>query len=218
MTITAKDFSKANLTNESFDSGNLSEANFKQANLTNTTFRSANLTGANFKCADLNDTNFFLADLGSACLMDANARKAKFVGANLANANLCNADLTFAVFRNANLTNVNLHLVDLSGADLTDAVLTGAIGLGNKSSEIAFANRLLDILARGEGQLEQKVWHNECQTIHCIAGWGTPDVKFPGAQASRMYPTLAKFFFSTNEVVMEALHKVATGELSVFPN
>ncbi len=219
MIIATKELVSANLANTILDDTDLSEANLKKANLANTTLRRTNLFGANLRKANLAQANFFQANLRNSCLMDVEARKARFAEADLTSANLCSADLTLAVLRRANLTNTNLHLADLSGADLTGAILRRTIGLGNKATEIAFANRLLNIFASGEGFLEQKAWHTEhCRTVHCIAGWALPDVKFPGAQASRMYPTLAKFFFSPNEEAMEALRLVAASELSVFPD
>ena len=60
-------------------------------------------------------------------------------------------------------------------------------------------------------------WHS-CSTAHCIAGWAFPDLEYPGRKASLAYPTLAKYFFSSNEDALEALKRVANGEESVFPN
>jgi hypothetical protein len=106
----------------------------------------------------------------------------------------------------------------LSGAWLNGAKLQGAIGLGTREGEVEFAKELLKILQLGAGYLAMDDWHSEtCNTTHCLAGWAFPEKKFPAQPASLQYPTLAQFFFKSNQEAMEVLELVASGELSVFP-
>jgi hypothetical protein len=219
MIITTKELEAANLSEKQLDRADLSNANLCKANLTHSTLRHANLSGANLKEANLLYTILFRANLENSSLMDANLQYTRLVEVNLTNANLCSCNLLAANLRSANLTNANLHLVDLSGADLTGAILAGVIGLADKSSEVSLAKKLLDIFDRGEGSLDQASWDKSSYRFsRSLTSWICPDLIFPGPKASRMCPTLAKFFFSPNEEVMDALRLVAAGELSVFPD
>lgn len=97
--------------------------------------------------------------------------------------------------------------------------MEGAIGLGTREEEIAFASWLLDLINSGKGKLDMKIWHSPCGTVHCIASWACPNEKHPAATASRLYPTLARYFHrTTTEQALKILELVANGELSVFPD
>jgi hypothetical protein len=191
------------------------------------------LKGANLINTYLRDVDFSLSNLCDADIEGCNLTNAILKNVNLTNANLYNANLTNGVLLGANLTNANLHNTilinadlravnfsgaDLGGADLTDARLEGAIGLGTREEEIAFASWLLDLIGSGKGKLEMNCRH-QCDTAHCIAGWAFPNLKNPVAPASRLYPTLAKYFYvESNELAVSAIELVATGGLSVFPD
>jgi uncharacterized protein YjbI with pentapeptide repeats len=186
------DFSGQDLQNANFAKQSLPMANFIKANLTGANFKSANLTGADFSGAILIDADFSDANLNGACFEEADLSE-------------------------ANLTNVDFDEADLSGADLSEVNLQGVKGLGSKEKEMLFAKDLLSILESGEGTLCMFSWHT-CNTAHCIAGWYAPKEEYPGATASRALPTLAKYFFSSNEEALAALRRVASGEESVWNN
>jgi hypothetical protein len=218
-----RDHSNANLAGVNLSTENLCLANLQGANLTNARLVQTILKGANLCKVNAKQANFYLADLTNADCSEAIFCKASFEEANLTNATLIGVDFSDARFIsatlvNADLTNANLTNTHLCGADLTGANLNGVIGLGTREGEVKFACWLLDQLKSGIGQLEMKHWHT-CQTIHCLAGWAFPDLDMPAAPASRLYPTLARFFYNTtNEKALEALELVASGKLSVFPD
>jgi hypothetical protein len=222
--ITKTDFSFCNLRHADYSYKNLIGFNFRNADLTLAQLRSANLSKADFTQACLEDATLASANLSNANLTDAKLKDVLLEDAYLANAILVNADLTNADLENTNLTSADLRGANLSGSclagsDLTGTKLEGAIGLGSKEGEIAFASWLLDLIQSGKGKLDMKIWHSPCGTIHCIAGWACPDEKHPAATASRLYPTLARFFNNMNYgKAIEALELVASGRLSVFPD
>jgi hypothetical protein len=215
-TLTVWEIIKKHPNNRSvFDLTNayLKGANLMSVDLSGMDLSSANLCNALIEGANLTDTILANADLINANLYNTVLTNSLLLGANLTNANLHNAILI-----NADLRAVNFSDADLGGADLTDARLEGAIGLGSREGEIAFASWLLDLINSGKGKLEMNCWH-QCETVHCIAGWAFPDLEYPAAPASRLYPTLAKYFYvESNEVALSAIELVATGELSVFPD
>ena len=163
-------------------------ARFDRAILVN-----ANLSGAHLACSDLVEVDLSNADLSFANLKEADLTKTKLIGANL--------------------TNANLSFVDLSEADLTGAILTGVTGLGTKEEEIEFARNSLRAIETGDFQFDMTDWS------HCIVGLAFPQEPDPAdgaALASTLYPTLAKYFQSDTATALDALHKVASGKLSVF--
>jgi uncharacterized protein YjbI with pentapeptide repeats len=226
--LTCANFNQANLEGCSFINAGLIEAYFGNSNLKGANLKNATATKACFTGSDVTESNLESAHLAHAILRHTN-----LTAANLDTCYLKKADLTRVVLQNANLTSVdftqadltyadlsdsNLTDADLSGAILSDVNLRGAIGLGTREDEIAFARDLLRKLAIGEGKLSMRHWHSpNCGTTHCLAGWAFPKEEYPGQKASLKYPTLAQFFFSTRDEAMNALKLVAAGELSVFP-
>ena len=167
----------------------------------------------NLSHASLSDAN-----LSDADLRDANLRNAKLSNADMRNANLSYADMRKADLRNSDMRKADLRYADLAGANLSGANLTGVLGLGSKAEEIKFAKTLLEFLKVNPGALNMDSWHGENKrgTTHDLAGFYAPDSQNPGAVASRALPTLAKYFYSGNFVVMQALERVASGKESVF--
>ena len=120
----------------------------------------------------------------------------------------------------ANLSGANLRWANLSGADLSEANLSGANpqrtkGIGGQSGEQGFAALLHQALAKNPEYLENSRWHT-CATTHCIAGHYLPQEENPGPKASRELPTLARYFFASNDEAIAAIERVAKGEESVF--
>lgn len=95
-TLSAVDFSNANLDRANFRGADLSDADFSDANLQNAKFSGADLSGA---------------FLGNADLKGADLHKASLALANLGGANLCGANLL-----EVNLTNANLGGANVEGA------------------------------------------------------------------------------------------------------
>ena len=189
---------------------NLSNLDLKFANLKSAILCKANLSKANLSCAILIDAN-----LRGANMMYAKLSYVKLSGAILCETNLSGANLSGAHLSGTNLMNADLSGADLWSADLSGADLSGTKGLASKFEEIKEAQRILNILDSLLGSLDMTDWHT-CETTHCLAGWCEPNEKLPGSKASRKMPTLAKYFFSTNDKAMKALIKVASGVESVW--
>ncbi|WP_377478500.1 MAG: pentapeptide repeat-containing protein [Microcoleus anatoxicus] len=105
----AQDFAGANLRGTTlsavdFSSANLDRANFRGADLSDADFSDANLQNAKFSGADLSG-----AFLGNADLKGADLHKASLALANLGGANLCNANLVEVNLTNANLSGANVE-------------------------------------------------------------------------------------------------------------
>ena len=200
----------ADLRRADLSGANLRRADLRRADLSGANLSGANLSGANLSGADLIGSNQSGADLSGADLSGANLS-----GANLIGANLSGADLRRANLIGANLRGANLRWANLSGADLRGADLRGAEGIGSREAEVHFAKKLLETITSGEGSLDMSKWH-ACDTVHCIAGWMYPGLDRPGSAASRALPTLARYFFASEEDALAALERVASGEESVF--
>lgn len=105
----AEDFAGANLRGTTlsavdFSSANLDRANFRGADLSDADFSDANLQNAKFCGADLSG-----AFLGNADLKGADLHKASLALANLGGANLCGANLLEVNLTNANLGGANVE-------------------------------------------------------------------------------------------------------------
>lgn len=105
----AEDFAGANLRGTTlsavdFSSANLDRANFRGAYLSDADFSDANLQNAKFSGADLSG-----AFLGNADLKGADLHKASLALANLGGANLCGANLVEVNLTNANLGGANVE-------------------------------------------------------------------------------------------------------------
>lgn len=199
---TARGFRRRKLNGASLNGANLSEVN-----LTGASFRKADLSGANLSGANLTGVNLTGADLTGANL----------TGANLTGVNPNEARLNRADLNGANLGGVDLSKADLCGANLSGANLTGTTSIASKEEEMREATRILQILQKPGNSLEMMNWHT-CETSHCLAGWSCPELKYPGAEASKKLPTLTKYFpvHYSNEEALEALKRVAKGEESIW--
>lgn len=99
-TLSAVDFSSANLDRANFRGADLSDADFSDANLQNAKFSGADLSGAFFGNADLKGADLYKASLALANLSGANLCNANLVEVNLTNANLGGANVESARFGN----------------------------------------------------------------------------------------------------------------------
>jgi len=78
-----------------------------------------------------------------------------------------------ANLRGADLRSASLHDANLRGADLSGADLSGAKGIDDIPL-VPVPGLAAKVLAQLEAHPEtwdQEVWHSECQTSHCLAGW-----------------------------------------------
>ncbi|MEV2225941.1 pentapeptide repeat-containing protein [Nocardia vinacea] len=128
VSLTAADFTEANLSGTWLNSAKLAGAQFGNANLTG-----AQLIGAELNCVEHeHGGRLRCTDFGGANLNDANLTFAYLTDADLTDATLARADLTGVNLLGANLTGANLV-----GADLTDAQLTYTIpGAGSLNADL----------------------------------------------------------------------------------
>ena len=99
-TLSAVDFSSANLDRANFRGANLSDADFSDANLQNAKFGGADLSGAFLGNADLSGADLHKASLALANLSGADLSGANLLEVNLTNANFSGANVESARFGN----------------------------------------------------------------------------------------------------------------------
>jgi uncharacterized protein YjbI with pentapeptide repeats len=98
--LSAVDFSSANLPAANFRGANLNDADFSDANLQNTKFGGADLSGAFLGNADLSGADLYRASLALANLSGADLSGANLLEVNLTNANFSGANVKSARFGN----------------------------------------------------------------------------------------------------------------------
>jgi uncharacterized low-complexity protein len=91
--------------------------------------------------------------------------------ANLSGANLSHANLRYANLSGANLRYANLSHANLSHANLSDANLSGANGLPIAADAQQRLRAVASHVLAHPQILQMKIWHSECGTTHCLAGW-----------------------------------------------
>jgi len=98
--LSAVDFSSANLDRANFRGANLSDADFSDANLQNTKFGGADLSGAFLGNADLSGADLHRASLALANLSGADLSSANLIEVNLTNTNFSGTNVESARFGN----------------------------------------------------------------------------------------------------------------------
>ncbi|MEG3860003.1 pentapeptide repeat-containing protein [Microcoleus sp. herbarium12] len=98
--LSAVDFSSANLPAANFRGANLDDADFSDANLQNAKFGGADLSGAFLGNADLSGADLYRASLALANLSGADLSGANLLEVNLTNANFSGANVESARFGN----------------------------------------------------------------------------------------------------------------------
>jgi hypothetical protein len=126
----------------------------------------ANLSDANLSGANLSGANLSGANLSGANLSGANLSGANLSGANLSGANLSGANLRYANLSGANLSGANLRYANLSDIDLR-----GANGLPIAADAQQRLRAVASHVLAHPQILQMKIWHSECGTTHCLAGW-----------------------------------------------
>ncbi|MEG4573451.1 pentapeptide repeat-containing protein [Microcoleus sp. N3A4] len=99
-TLSAVDFSSANLDRTNFRGANLSDVDFSDANLQNAKFGGADLSGAFLGNANLSGADLHKASLALANLSGANLSGANLLEVNLTNTNFSGANVESARFGN----------------------------------------------------------------------------------------------------------------------
>lgn len=99
-TLSAVDFSSANLDRVNFRGATLNDADFSDANLQNAKFGGADLSGAFLGNADLSGADLHKASLALASLSGANLSGANLLEVNLTNTNFSGANVESARFGN----------------------------------------------------------------------------------------------------------------------
>jgi uncharacterized protein YjbI with pentapeptide repeats len=188
-TLCHAQFYKSTFSRVDFTSATLDRAYFSEAIISNCTFDKAKMIHTDFEYVLFEDVTF----RESNC-MNANFYTTWLIGVDLTKANLTSADLSAWRYEGLNLTEV--------------------IGFGTREKEVQFAQWLLDELSDDTLGLEMDSWHT-CDTTHCLAGHWDNNCQ-NGKKASTQLPTLARYFYDTNEEALAALQRVANGEESVF--
>jgi uncharacterized protein YjbI with pentapeptide repeats len=93
------------------------------------------------------------------------------VRADLSGANLSGADLSGAVLSKANLSGADLSWANLSGANLSGANLSEAKGLPIAADAPARLQAVAAQVLSNPDCLRMNLWHSNCGTAHCLAGW-----------------------------------------------
>jgi len=199
----------------------LREANLRSADLSLANLANARLSGANLIGANLRDASLRNANLRDVSLSAADLRSADLCGANLCDANLRDADLSDADLSNANLVDANLCGADLSGANLRHASLRDA-DLSDARIDLSVEDGLLRKIALkvlGEREsFDNEIWHNYCNTVHCIAGYAvfvSKDREVEGKYGTEVAGLMLlgieahSHFFDTNKAALRWLEEVA---------
>ncbi len=111
------------------------------------------------------------ADLSVANLSGADLSGAVLSKANLSGADLSWANLSGAVLSKANLSGADLSWANLSGANLSGANLSEAKGLPIAADAPARLQAVAAQVLSNPDCLRMNLWHSNCGTAHCLAGW-----------------------------------------------
>ena len=111
------------------------------------------------------------ADLSGANLSGADLRGDDLRWANLCGADLSGADLSEANLGGADLREADLREANLSWANLCGADLSGAKGLPIAADAPARLQAVAAQVLSTPDCLRMNLWHSNCGTAHCLAGW-----------------------------------------------
>jgi hypothetical protein len=186
----------------------------RRADLSGADLSGAVLSGADLSGADLSGAVLCDAVLSGAVLCDAVLRRAVLRGAVLSGAVLCDA-----VLRRADLSGAVLSGAVLSGADLSGADLSGAIGLPIVADAADRLQQVATTVLANPTVLTMGLWHSECGTVHCLAGWAIHLAGPIGATLEALHgphmagllllgTEAAAHFYDGNEEVLEWLRSI----------
>jgi len=176
----------ANLQGANLEGADLRGAILEEAKLQKANLRRANLEGANLEWAELAEVDLREANLKRANLQDGFLFRVNLQGADLQGADLRDTDLEKADLRGAKLERDLLHGANLQGANLQGA--EGVYGIPLRPFP-GLARKILDQIQTRPESLDQMVWHSECGTKHCCAGWAVVLAGEVGAQAESILGT-----------------------------
>jgi hypothetical protein len=147
---------KANLTGRT-----LAEANFSKSSSYRANFTDANLTHIDFSEAIFSEANF-----SNAGIIKGNFAKSEFNNGNFTDACLHQANFADAYLFKVNFTNAYLVGANFAGANLA---LVFGVKFPPKNHEM-IAQIAKNVLSNPD-VLDMDVYHSQCGTVHCIAGW-----------------------------------------------
>jgi uncharacterized protein YjbI with pentapeptide repeats len=158
------------------------------------------------------------ADLPGADLSWANLREADLGGANLRG-----ADLRWADLREANLPGADLREANLGGADLSGADLSGAKGLPIAADAPARLQAVAAQVLSNPDCLRMNLWHSNCGTAHCLAGWAIRQAGPMGATLEALHGAhlagllllghdAAARFYQPNDEVLQWLRTISEAQ------
>ena len=198
---------------------NLSEANLLGANLSGASFYKANLVGANLAGADLSGADLSEADLSGADLSGAYLLTANFSGANLSGANLSGANLSIANFSGASL----LKVTGLASMEKEMEMLTL---LGEQIRQESFAFTMDNW--HGKTRTDKSSFEsflNTCGTTHSGPGFCQVELAkeenpvallFPPIAGSYAIPSMARWFYSSEDEFIQRLDDLISGKESLL--
>lgn len=114
-------------------------------------------------------------------------------------------DFEGCYLRRVDLTGADLRDADLRRADLEGATLTGARGL-RVPVVLGIAGLVLEQISEHPETHDQGVWHSECDTMHCVAGWV---VRLAGEAGDELEERL-----DSTQSAAEQILRASHGELS----
>jgi uncharacterized protein YjbI with pentapeptide repeats len=184
-----------------------------RANLSRADLRRADLSWADLRGADLSWADLRWADLRGADLREANLR-----WADLRRADLRRADLSWADLRRADLREASLREADLREADLREAK-----GLPITADAPSRLQAVAAQVLSNPDCLRMNLWHSNCGTTHCLAGWAIHQAGPIGATLEALHGAhlagllllghdAAARFYQSNDEVLQWLRTISEAQ------
>ena len=145
------------------------------------------------------------------------------VRADLRGADLSGADLSEADLRGADLSRADLRGADLSGANLSRADLRGAKGLPITADAPSRLQAVAAQVLSNPDCLRMNLWHSNCGTTHCLAGWAIHQAGPIGATLEALHGAplagllllghdAAARFYQSNDEVLQWLRTISEAQ------
>ena len=145
------------------------------------------------------------------------------VRADLRGADLSGADLSEADLRGADLSRADLRGADLSGANLRGADLREAKGLPITADAPSRLQAVAAQVLSNPDCLRMNLWHSNCGTTHCLAGWAIHQAGPIGATLEALHGAplagllllghdAAARFYQSNDEVLQWLRTISEAQ------
>ena len=169
------------------------------------------------------DSEGVRANLREADLREADLREADLRGARLSWARLSWAELSGADLREANLSGAELSGADLREAELSGAELSGAKGLPIAADAPSRLQAVAAQVLSNPDCLRMNLWHSNCGTTHCLAGWAIHQAGPIGATLEALHGAhlagllllghdAAARFYQSNDEVLQWLRTISEAQ------